>query len=223
MLNPTLQRQVRKALEPLTSPVTLAVFTRSDGDPHACEMCDDTRQLAEEIAFLSDGKVRTQTYDLARDDGPARAYGIDAVPALVVLDAAGADHGIRFFGVPTGYEFGTLIADIQMMSSGDAGLRSDTVARLAALTVPLHIQVFVTPTCPYCPQAVSLAHRLAFASDRVTASMIDAAEFPDLADRYDVHAVPLTVINDVVRIEGAVPESQLAAELRDLPAERATA
>lgn len=223
MLNPSLQRQVRKALESMTSPVTVAVFTDEGGDPHACEICDDTRQLVEEAAFLSGGKILATTYDLARDADVARRYGIDTVPAVVLLDANGKDHGIRFFGIPTGYEFATLIMDITMISNGEKGLRRDTVEILNAIETPVNIQVFVTPTCPYCPPAVHLAHRLAFASDRVTASMVDASEFPDLADRYDVHAVPLTVINETVRLEGSMPEADVAAELRALLAEAKSA
>lgn len=216
MLNPSLQRQVRKALESMTSPVTVAVFTDEGGEPHACEICEDTRQLVEEAAHLSGGKILAKTYDLARDADVARRYGIDAVPAVVLLDANGKDHGIRFFGIPTGYEFATLIMDITMISAGETGLRRDTVEILNAIETPVNIQVFVTPTCPYCPPAVHLAHRLAFAGDRVTASMVDASEFPDLADRYDVHAVPLTVINETVRLEGSMPEADVAAELRAL-------
>ncbi len=223
MLNPTLQRQVRQALEPMIEPVTLAVFVTTGGDPHACEICEDTRQLVEELAFLSDGKITAKTYDVASDTDVARRYGVDAAPAVVVLDAAGKDHGIRFFGIPTGYEFATLVADITMVSSGDPGLRDATIGTLAALDRPVHVQVFVTPTCPYCPQAVLLAHRLAFASDRVTASMIDASEFPALADQYGVRAVPLTVINDAIRLEGAVPESDLQAELQAMVVESNTA
>ncbi len=223
MLNPSLQRQVRQALEPMIEPVTLAVFVATGGDPHACEICEDTRQLVEELAFLSDGRITAKTYDVVSDTDVARRYGVDAAPAVVVLDAAGKDHGIRFFGIPTGYEFATLVADITMVSSGDPGLRDATIGTLAALDRPVHVQVFVTPTCPYCPRAVLLAHRLAFASDRVTASMIDASEFPDLADRYDVRAVPLTVINDTIRLEGAVPESDLQAELQAMVLEPRTA
>lgn len=223
MLNASLQRQVRKALEPMTAHVTLAVFTTTDGEPHACEICEDTRQLVEELAFLSDGKITASVHDVIGDAALARAYGVDAAPAVVVLDGDGRDHGIRFFGIPTGYEFGTLVADILMVSSGDAGLGDQTLAALAALDAPVDVRVFVTPTCPYCPQTVLLAHRLAFASDRVTASMVDASEFPDLADRYDVHAVPLTVINGTIRLEGAVPESELQAELHAMVTESKTA
>jgi glutaredoxin-like protein len=218
-LNPSLQRQVRKALESMTSPVTVAVFAVDDGDPHACEICEDTRQLVEELAFLSDGKIVAKTYDLNRDADIAARYGIDAAPAIVLLDASGKDHGVRFFGIPTGYEFATLISDVTMISTGDPGLRRDTLDVLGALETPVNIQVFVTPTCPYCPPAVHLAHRLAFAGDRVTSSMVDASEFPDLADRYDVRAVPLTVINDTVRLEGSMPEADVVEALRTAIAE----
>lgn len=222
VLNPSLQRQVRERLAPMTSPVTLAVFT-TGGEPHVCEICDDTRRLAEEIAFLSDGKVTAAVYDLDRDAAIARTFGIDRAPAVVVLDAAGKDHGIRFLGIPTGYEFATLVADIQTVSSGDASLGRKTLDLLSRLRAPLRIQVFVTPTCPYCPPAVHLAHRLAFASVHVTAEMIDASEFPDDADRYDVRAVPLTVINGSIRLEGAVTEADLVDALRGTLLEARTA
>ncbi len=58
-----------------------------------------------------------------------------------------------------------------------------------------------------------LAHKLAVASDWITAEMVEATEFPHLANRYQVYGVPRTVINEVIHIEGAVPETNLMAEL----------
>ncbi len=58
-----------------------------------------------------------------------------------------------------------------------------------------------------------LAHKLAFQSDRVTADMVEASEFPHLATKYQVYGVPRTVINEVIQIEGAVPENVLVPEL----------
>jgi predicted DsbA family dithiol-disulfide isomerase len=60
---------------------------------------------------------------------------------------------------------------------------------------------------------VVLAHKLAMASDQVTADMVEAMEFPQLANKYDVYGVPRTVINEVIHIEGAVPEDMLMEEL----------
>ncbi|MGE5243511.1 MAG: protein disulfide oxidoreductase [Betaproteobacteria bacterium] len=212
VLNATLQKQLEEFFATLTRPVRLAVFTHAAAEP-TCEICDDTRQLVEELALLSGGKLTVEAYDLADHAETARDLRIDKVPAIAVLEADGTDHGIRFFGPPSGYEFTSLIEDIHMVSSGQAELSQPTLDALGRLQTPLHIQVFVTPTCPYCPRAVVLAHRMAMASDLVRADMVDATEFPDLADRYRVHGVPRTVINDVVHIEGAVPESALMAEL----------
>jgi glutaredoxin-like protein len=106
-----------------------------------------------------------------------------------------------------------LIEDIRMASTGRSDLSAGAAEALSRLAAPLRIQVFVTPTCPYCPRAVLLAHKMALASDMVTAEMIDATEFPELADRYEVYGVPKTVINETIQIEGAVPESALMAQL----------
>ena len=213
LLKPALQKQIREALEGMTQPVTVAVFT-TDADQQACEMCQDTRQLIEEVAWLSDGKVTTKVYDLTRDADRAGALHVDKAPAVVVLGGeTETDHGIRFFGIPSGYEFASLISAIVMVSSGDPDLEARTIRTLATLASPLHIRVFVTPTCPYCPSAVILAHKFAMASQHVTAEMIDASEFPDLGDRFGVRAVPHTVINDTLHLEGAVPEREVLAHL----------
>lgn len=99
--------------------------------------------------------------------------------------------------------------------TGDRDSRC-TVDAFRHLTSPLHLQVFVTPTCPYCPRAVLLAHKLAIASEWVTSDAVDATEFPDLAQRYEVHGVPRTVIDETMHIEGAVPETMLMAQLMPL-------
>ena len=77
---------------------------------------------------------------------------------------------------------------------------------LAQLTKSVSIQVFVTPSCPYCPRAVHAAHMLALASDKITAAMVMAPEFPHLANRYGVMAVPKVIINEKISFEGALPE-----------------
>jgi glutaredoxin-like protein len=190
------------------------VFT-TDNDQHACELCDDTRQLLEEIACVSDGKITVTVYDLARDAAQARAHDVSMAPAVVIADADGGDHGVRFFGIPSGYELASLLSAVLMMSRGDDGLDPGTRGALAHLDAPARLQVFVTPTCPYCPSAVTLAHRMAVASPNVTAEMIDASEFPDLSERYGVRAVPHTVINGVVHVIGAVPEAEMLARLQE--------
>lgn len=77
------------------------------------------------------------------------------------------------------------------------------------------MQVFVTPTCPYCAGAVVLAHQMAVASPMVRADMVEAMEFPHLSVKYQVMGVPRTVINETVHIEGAVPEPMVLVKLQE--------
>lgn len=197
--------------EKLVAPVKLVMFTQE----MECQFCAETRQIVEEIAELSD-KVTAEIHDFVADKDAADQYRIDRIPAIAVVrvdDGEEKDYGIRFFGIPSGYEFTSVIEDIVDVSKGESGLQPRSKEVVADLTEPVHIQVFVTPTCPYCPQAVRLGHKLAMESDLITAEMVEAIEFPHLANKYGVHGVPRTVINESFHQEGAVPEPLLIAKL----------
>ncbi len=206
---------VREMLEAsLKKPVKLVVFT-TEGE---CMYCKETQQLAEEIAALSD-LIEVEVHDIEKDAALAAKLDVDKTPAIVVMgkDERGQDkdYGIRFFGIPSGYEFMSLLDAIETVGSGDVQLSEETRKFLESLDEDVHIQVFVTPTCPYCPQAVTLAHHLAFASDRVKADMVEAMEFPVLSQQYNVMGVPRSVINETVHQEGAVPEPMFLVKLRE--------
>jgi glutaredoxin-like protein len=197
----------------LVNPVRIVVFTQE----YECMYCRETRQIAEELETLSP-LIDVQVYDFVEDQAVADRYGVDKIPATVIVSGdAGegqqAGHGIRFYGIPSGYEFVSLVEAIKLVSSGQVQLSQATLDKLEELDEPLHLQVFVTPTCPYCPRAVILAHQLAFASAKVTADMVEATEFPQLSYKYNVMGVPRTVINEDIHIEGAVPEPMLVAKL----------
>jgi len=195
----------------LVNPVKLVVFTQE----FECQFCAETRQIVEEIAELSP-KITAEVYDLVDDKAMADLYDVDMIPAIVVLreeDGTDKDYGIRFFGIPSGYEFTTVIEDITDVSVGESGLQDKTKQAVAAIDKPVHLQVFVTPTCPYCTQAVRLAHKLAIESELITADMVEAIEFPHLANKFHVHGVPRTVINETVHQEGAVPEPLFLSKL----------
>ena len=198
---------VGERLGKLSRPVTLAVFTQE----FECDYCKETRELAQELAGLSGGKLKTEVFDLVRDKARADALGIDKIPAVAVLGEKGEDHRIRFFGIPAGYEFTSLLEAIDLMSKGDSGLSPATREKLKGLSSPLNLQVFVTPTCPYCPKAVVTAFRMAMESSHISASMVEATEFPQLANRYQVSGVPHTVIGDSPQpMVGAYPEAAAA-------------
>jgi glutaredoxin-like protein len=203
LLNEKDSKVVGARLAKLANPVTLAVFTQE----FECEFCSTTREMAEELSGLSEGKVKVEVFDFVRDKVKAGELRIDKIPAVAVLGADGKDHGIRFFGIPAGYEFASLLETIEMVGRGDSGLAPVTRKKLEALKAPLNLQVFVTPTCPYCPRAVLTAFRFAMESGKVTASMVEATEFPHLANKYGVSGVPHTVIGETLQpMIGAYPE-----------------
>ena len=203
------QNQVRDLLNAVNQPVTLAMFTQE----FECGYCKETRQIAEEVASLND-HVTIEIHDFVDDKAAAEAMQLDKIPAIAVLGADGKDYGVRFYGIPSGYEFTSLLEAILLIGTGSFELSDSTTSFLAELDEPLHLQVFVTPTCPYCPRAVTLAHQLAYASDKVTADMVEVTEFPQLGQRYNVMGVPRTVINDDTYIEGSAPETMLLEKLK---------
>lgn len=208
LLNQEVRQQVEEQLANLANPVRLIMFTQK----FECHYCAETRQLVEEVAKLSN-KLKAEIYDFQADEAVAEDYGVDKIPAVVVLGEE--DYGIRFFGIPSGYEFTSLLEAIQSVSKGEPDLSEETRDYLSNLDEPIHLQVFVTPTCPYCPQAVVLAHQMALASPMVQADMIEAQEFPQLSTKYQVMGVPRTVINESTHLEGAAPEPMVLEKVQE--------
>ena len=190
----------------LTNPVTLTVFTQE----FECNYCKEARELVHELASLSD-KIRVQVFDFLKDKERASEYGIDKVPAIVIEGRK--RNQAKFYGVPAGYEFSTLLKDLVQASKEETGLSPATRKTLSAITVPVHIKVFVTPTCPYCPGMVSLAHQFAMENANIKADMIEVNEFPQLAIKYNVMGVPKTVINESIELLGMQPEEEFARQI----------
>jgi glutaredoxin-like protein len=193
-------------LAKVPNPVRLVVFTQ-DND---CRFCKETREMAQELAGLSD-KLSVEVYDLEKDSAKAAEYRVDKVPAICVTGEK--NYGIRYYGVPAGYEFSTLIALIDLVGRRDSGLKPESRAKLAGLSSPVDLQMFVTLTCPVCPQAAGVAASLAIERDNISLSIIDAGEFPQLAGLYNVMAVPRTVVNRGHSFEGALPEDRFIDEI----------
>jgi glutaredoxin-like protein len=191
----------------LVHPVTLTLFTSSSGGltvPGAdCPYCEMAQRLLEEVVAL-DPRLTLLVRSIVAEPDAARVAGVEKIPAILV--GRNGDARLRYYGIPAGFEFGALIDALVAASRHDGGLSAHTRRALAGLTEDVHLQVFVTPTCPYCPRAAHLAYAMAIASPKVRADVVEATEFPDLADRYNVYGVPKVVINEEVSFEGAVPE-----------------
>lgn len=194
-----IQNFLKEEFSKLPHKVKLLFFTQ----PFECPHCEYARGLLSEIVKFSE-KIILEIYDFQKDSEKVRQYKIDKIPAIVVEGVK--DYGIRYFGVPSGYEFNSLTEDIIDVSRGSTDLSEETKNLLKKLTKPVHIQVFISLTCPYCPSAVRMAHKLAIESDFIRSDMIESAEFPHLINKYDVFSVPKVNINEDIRFEGALPE-----------------
>jgi len=189
--------------EKLVDPVKIVMFTQE----LECRYCSDTRNLVQDLATLND-KITTEIYDFVADAAKAKEYGIDKIPALAIIGKK--DYGVRIYGIPYGYELQTLIEAIINVSRGKTDITDNTKSILKEVKSPVHIQVFVTLTCPHCPVAAAVAHKLAIESDLVKADVIETSEFPDLAMKYNVIGVPKIVINEKVEFVGAFNEDLFA-------------
>lgn len=139
LLNERDRREVEKQLQALTGPVKLVNFTQE----LACQYCRETERLLREVAELSD-KIVLEVYNFQLDKAKVAQYGVDKIPATVVEGSK--DYGIRFYGIPLGYEFAPFLEAMKDASRGGTDLASGTKAALADLRDPVHLQVFTTPT-----------------------------------------------------------------------------
>jgi glutaredoxin-like protein len=119
--------------------VKIVMFTQEMECPH-CEM---TRTMLQEISGLSD-RLSLEVHDFVAEADLAKKYGVDRIPAIVLF--GDKDYGIRFYGVPAGYEFNVLIEDIMDVGKRDPGLSKEVMAELAKVDQPVHMQVLISPT-----------------------------------------------------------------------------
>ncbi|MFH1046236.1 MAG: thioredoxin family protein [Candidatus Omnitrophota bacterium] len=207
-MNEELKSQIKERFKDLKDDVTLVVFTQQS----ECQYCEENQELAKEVSEISD-KISTKVFDFQSDKEQAKKYGIDKVPAIAIIGKV--DYGIRLYGIPTGYDFVSLIEGIRIVSTGETQLTSEENKYLANLDKDTHLQVFVSPDCPHCPSATIVAQQMAIASSKVKADMIDSSQFPHLAKKYNVRGVPHTVINETSHQEGAAPISMIIAKINE--------
>jgi glutaredoxin-like protein len=198
------RQTVRGHLAVIEEPVRLLFFTQTFGAPDSVRVA---KQVLDEIVSLSE-LLTLEEVNFVLEQDRTHQYGVEQIPTIVLL-RGDQDTRIRFLGAPAGYEFMSLIEAVILAGTNDSGLTPDSRALVAEhVTTPLAIQVFVTPTCPHCPRAVTLAHRLAVESPLITASCVEATEFMDLSRRFRVTGVPKTIVNESIEILGALPEDQ---------------
>jgi glutaredoxin-like protein len=145
MLDDGITRQLKDLFADLDQDVEILYF---GSQTQNCQFCKETQQLLEEVSGLTE-KVALHVYDIDDDREIAEKYTVDKVPGFVIVGREGndiVDYGIRFYGIPSGHEFTSLVTGLMMVSKGDSGLSDDGRAFLAGLKQPVHLQVYVTPT-----------------------------------------------------------------------------
>jgi alkyl hydroperoxide reductase subunit AhpF len=142
------QTEIKRHFEQLDGDVKLIYFTQRESPifipGQECASCKDTRLLLEEVAALSD-KLHLEVHDYMADSHLAREHAIDKIPAIV-MTAEGVKGKVRYFGMPSGYEFSVLLGSLVDVSQAKSELAPETIEVLGAVNQNLHIQVFTTPT-----------------------------------------------------------------------------
>ncbi len=205
-----LKDELKKVLSVLTKNVKIVYFTQE----LECQYCKETRAILSELVEISD-KLSLDVKNFVIDKEDAAKYGVDKIPATLLLDGNGKDYGIKFYGIPSGYEFGSLLEVIKLLGTGNTGYSKEFEEDVKNINADVHMQVFVTPTCPYCPQAVITAHKFAYINEKIKSDMIEATEFPHLSYKYNVRGVPRTVINENTFLEGAAPEYMVLDKIKE--------
>jgi len=212
LLTNDVKEQVRPMLADLQHEVELKVYTGgsvvvpgSDATGHQ----DETLGLLRELAELSDKLTVTETP--IAGDAEAEAAGITRAPTILFRRMGETRTNLRFLGLPSGYEFTTLLEAIRMVATNDE--RDDKVGELAE---QLLLRTFVTPTCPYCPRAVLTAFELALANEAIVAEGVEANEFPVLSQAFHISSVPDTIIGQSAqhRVLGAQPKKQFVEAIQ---------
>lgn len=208
-LDDATRAQVEGVLAPLDRDVELVVYTASNLVVPGQDEPGEQRaalELLREVA-ATNPRISVTEKPLAGDD-TARAAGIRLAPTIVLREAGSDRTNIRFVGLPSGYEFQTLIEAILLVGTGESGLSEASVERLAEVDTPVTLRSFVTPTCPYCPRAVVTGYRFAYHNPNIVAEGIEATEFPLLSQQHRISSVPDTIIEGSgrERVLGGQPE-----------------
>lgn len=194
--------QIRQKLSPMREPVAISMFA-TEKDP---KMGEAMEAFLKEVCSANP-KLSMDTIVVERDKAKAEAFGVYAVPSFAI--SGKERRRVLYYGIPSGYELRTFLLDIIDVSTGKPDMPSELARKVSAIKGPLHIQVFVSSTCPYCPQAAKIAHDMAILNPEITADVIDTAQFTPLAQAFRIMSVPTTVINRKVVVTGAIPLDEL--------------
>lgn len=186
ILDDKTRNEVQNQLKDLKNEVKLIYFDKET------PMSVHIKEILDEVSKLN-SKIKVEMHDFVKEPEVAKQYDVGDAPVILFKTAA-VKGDARYYGIPSGYEFGGFIEILKMISTGAAS--ADQGKYFDALPQETKLEVFVTPTCPHCPTSAYVAIKFAMASAKVHAHVYEAMEFPQVATKYRVMGVPKTVIND---------------------------
>lgn len=210
------QKVLRDTFKDLIEKVFLEVFVKDDKEDQYSAF---TAELLKGISKLTD-KIDVKIYKSG--DETTKKKGITRFPTILINPHK---YKVSYVGAPLGEEARTLIMAIMLASTNGTSLSDAALKRLFELKEPRHVQIFVSLSCPYCPQQALTAISSAIAKpDLVTAEIIEIYENRDYVDKYHIVTVPFTVINEMPIGTGLKPSEIFVEEIHNLsPVERAFA
>jgi glutaredoxin-like protein len=204
--------QLKEFFEKIDKKVEVILITDENNKVPQVDFNQIAKELMEELKEVSNGKF---DYTVRENDSAfAKALGIDTEetsgkfgPTFVFKD----NPRMIFLGLPAGHEFSVFMEDITILAHGHAHIPEDLAEKIKGINRKLEVIVFVTPTCPYCPQMSFFAHSMAYLNENIRGIVVDATEFPEFANAFSVMGVPRTIVRDaetkevLADQEGAVP------------------
>ena len=212
-------KEIKKILaDKLTDEVSIDLFTKKSSkliiqgeENQDCPYCESVVEMMNEFIGMSD-KIKLNVYDIKENEEEAKKHNIENVPALVFN---GKKEGtLIFYGIPTGYEFATMLETLTALSSDKIEVFSEDMQNyIKGIEKEITFKVFVTPSCPYCPSAAISAMMAAKLNKNIRAEVYEVSEFQEIGNKYKVEGVPKTVINEKAELVGAYPENMLKEKL----------
>jgi thioredoxin reductase (NADPH) len=207
-LGTEVEKQLKAAFDALPFDIPVYLFTRK-GEGDAMDRA--ARSLAGVFQKLS-SRIRLKELDVGDREG--NRLKISSSPTFVFGPER---YSIKYLGVPFGEEGKTLVGALLLLGLGSSGLGEESLKIMKRLDSRREIKVFVSPTCPYCPEQAIHAMKAAMERpDLVSLEIIDIQSNPEIADRYSAFSVPQVYANDILIAQGAQPEELFILSLLKL-------
>jgi thioredoxin reductase (NADPH) len=201
-------RQLKQTFEKLPNDIPIYMFVERGRDDIFAQT---NRQIVRAFRELT-SKITFREHPM--DHELARKWDVDRSPSLLI---APERVNIRWIGAPLGEEGRIFLETLIFVGLGKSNLNEQTLKVLNKIDTPRRVKVFVSATCPYCPQQAVNAIRAAIERpDMVSVEIVDIQSAPDLADQYAAHSVPQTFANDILIGQGAQSEEVFALSLQKM-------